>query len=66
MYKGFRSDCLSHDRRIDIDRDEPQYVAIIIYVTIVRQTINETLNPSYISYSKLITPSPTSSIYEVT
>ena len=25
MYKRFRSDCLSYDRRIDIDRDELQY-----------------------------------------
>ena len=25
MYKRFRSDCLSYDRRIGIDRDELQY-----------------------------------------
>ena len=48
VYKGFRSDCLSHDRRIDIDRDELQYTVETSrsfgYVTIVIQKVNETLN----------------------
>ena len=69
VYKRFRSDCLSYDRRIDIDRDELQYTVETSrsfgYVTIVIQKVNETLNPSYISYLNLITPSPTFNIYEV-
>ena len=69
VYKGFRSDCLSHDRHKDIDRDELQYTVgtsrSFGYVTIVIQKVNETLNPSYISYLNLITPSPTFNIYEV-
>ena len=44
VYKGFRSDCLSHDRHKDIDRDELQYTVETSrsfgYVTVVIQKVN--------------------------
>ena len=69
VFLTFLLSSASLDLKVPIDRDELQYTVETSrsfgYVTIVIQKVNETLNPSYISYLNLITPSPTFNIYEV-